>query len=146
MIGVVGGIESPGAIGIDGQAWDLSTKELIGEGFTGILVSGRELPCELCAVFYCLLSSREGGNRSVVGASEGDDKGTSARVAGTISDDVVNGDGLFFSFGESFVGVERRIKGPGAIGIDGESLNDEVVNSLGIENEILVGIFEDGAT
>ena len=69
------------------------------------------------------MSGREGGIWGVVGASECDDKGASARGIGTISDGVVNGDGLCFVFDESVVGLDGRDEGPGAIGADGETIN-----------------------
>ena len=58
------------------------------------------------------------GDRRVVGASEGDGEGAGAGGIGTIGDDVVNGDGFVFTFGQIVVGVNGRIEGPGAIGFD----------------------------
>ena len=34
LLGGIGWIESPGAIGVDGQAWGFSAKEAVGEGIT----------------------------------------------------------------------------------------------------------------
>ena len=123
MIGGVGWIEGPGAIGVDGQTSDGCAKELEGEGFIGIGIGSGEFSADGVSIFCCCLSLREGGDRSVIGAGECDDEGASTCVAGAISDGVVNGDGLCFVFDESVVGLDGRVEGPGAIGTDGETVN-----------------------
>ena len=67
--------------------------------------------------------SSEGGNGSVVGAGESDEEGAGIGEASSVLDLVVNGDGLDLTFCQSVVGGISGVKGPGAIGADGEALN-----------------------
>ena len=96
---------------------------MIGECVVGIRFFCCELAGDDGSIFFCCLSSGEGCGWSVVGSSQGDFKGAVASGIGTIGDGVVNGDGLFLSFGEGVVGVNGRIERPGAIGADGETVN-----------------------
>ena len=64
---------------------------------------------------------REGGDRCVVGTGESDDKGVVIGEPTSVSDLIGDVDGLDFTFCQSVVGVVGWVKGPGAIGIDGQA-------------------------
>ena len=38
LVGGIGWIKAPGAIGVDGQAWDISAEEAVGDGVSGISI------------------------------------------------------------------------------------------------------------
>ena len=98
MVGVVSWIEGPCAIGIDGQARDFSAKEAVGDGVSGIGIGCGELTGDGGCIFCGGLRLREGGNRSVIGTGESDDKGAVIGEAIGVSDLIVDGDGLDLTF------------------------------------------------
>ena len=100
MIGGVGRIKGPFTCClIEGQPWDVGAKELIGECVVGISVVCCELAGDDGSVFFCCLSSGEGGRWSVVGTCEGDVEGAGTCGLGSIGDGVLNSDGLSLVLG-----------------------------------------------
>ena len=75
------------------------------------------------SIFCRRLRGEEGGIRGVVGAVEGDLEGVGVSETTGVSDLIVDVDGLCFSSGEAVVGVVGGIKGPGTIGVDGQTSN-----------------------
>ena len=75
LVGSVGWIKAPGAIGGDGQAWDVRTKELEGESVRGIAIGSGESAADGDVVFCSGFGASECGDGGVVGAFDGDDKG-----------------------------------------------------------------------
>ena len=69
------------------------------------------------------MRGEEGGIRGVVGAIESDQEGVGVSETTGVSDLIVDVDGLCFSSGEAVVGVVGGIKGPGTIGVDGQTSN-----------------------
>ena len=86
------------------------------------------------------MSGSEGGNGSVVGAGERDDKGVVTCQASSVLDLVVDGDGLDLTFCQSVVGGISGVKGPGAIGADGEALNGNGFVSVWVSDGIAIAI------
>ena len=86
------------------------------------------------------MSGGEGGNRLVVGAGESDDKGVVTCQASSVSDLIVDGDGLDLTFCQGVVGGISRVKGPGAIGTDGEALNSNGFISGWIGDGIAIAV------
>ena len=145
----MGWIEFPGAVGIDGEPIDGSTDQFVASrwvaaGINGIAVGieGGQLTTDLGGVFCNGLGCAVGGLRCVVGAVKGDLEGVCIGEISRVLDLVVDGDDLCFTSSEAVVGVVGGIKGPGAIGIDGESVDgstDQGVSS-GFRVEIAAGI------
>ena len=85
------------------------------------------------------MSSSEGGNWSVVGTGERDEEGAGIREASSVLNLVVDGDGLDLTFCQSVVGGISGVKGPGAIGADGEALNGDGI-TIGVIDGIAIAI------
>ena len=140
LVGGVSWIKAPGAVGVDGQARDISAEEAVGDGVSGICICGGEQTCDGGCIFYCGLSILEGGNWSVVGTCESDEEGVVIAESIGVLDGVVNGDGLNFTISESVVGGISGVKGPSSIGIDGEALNDDGFGSGWVSDGVAIAI------
>ena len=66
VIGGIGWIKRPGAISIDGKAWDICANQRVDRGTGGINISGGELSVDGGAAFDRRLRIRERGDRSVI--------------------------------------------------------------------------------
>ena len=116
------GIKAPGAISGDAESVNGCTHQRVAEGGVVIDVGRRELACDgLLCIFCGGLSLIKGGDRSVVGAGNGDGEVVLTGSTGVITDLIGDGDDLAFALSQSVVGGVFGIKVPRAISSDGET-------------------------